>query len=174
MGNLKVPNVVGTLKFGCASAAEKFKNIIETNSSHDILDLINICRTLNANENCGYELHEYSSAHNNITKIVESTDDSTVFCLISGLREVNDTKHLIGSLEFDNIRIANLFLANLDITQKLTIADLINICQKAIKLWHNDYVSTTLYKLTISYSVDFIGDIVRDPFTDTRFCLLGS
>jgi hypothetical protein len=60
MGNLKVPNVVGTLKFGCASAAEEFKNIIETSRYRDVLDLIDICRTLNAKQNCGYELPQRS------------------------------------------------------------------------------------------------------------------
>jgi hypothetical protein len=84
MGDFKVVNVVGELEFGCVSAAKKFKNMLEDNNYHDILDIVKVCMIVNVEQNCSYDLHVYSSAHNNITGIVESTDDCTVFWLTGG------------------------------------------------------------------------------------------
>lgn len=81
MGDFKVTNVLGELEFGCISAAKEFKGILKDNSYHGILDLIKVCMIVTANQNYGYELRVYASAHNNITGIVESKDDPTVFWL---------------------------------------------------------------------------------------------
>ena len=84
MSDFKCTKVVGKLEFNCDSAAKEFKSILETNSYHDVLDLIKICMLLNANHDCGYKLTVYSSAYNNVTGVVESIYDSASFWLIEG------------------------------------------------------------------------------------------